>query len=202
MAVGADTAGRQDADDYFFRDAFGAEAIIDWFRAEGQERGLPDKNSTWLSLKRRSDKWHEEVWRQDRNLGHGCVRFGPCWPMPHKAEEGNLTWDSLLKEMTIDGVIIKPLVSGADLYTEGREMRHCVSSYSFRCLKDGLRLFSLTEPDGTRSTLSLIPQNIGFAIDQHKGLNNRPVSFAAAKAAREVCRLYTLKHLGATEAAA
>jgi len=162
------------------------EAIIDWLRAEGFSRGLPDKNSTWRSLKRRSDKWHEEIPRRQE-----------------KAKE-NAVWESLLGEMTIGGLKIKPLVTGLDLYNEGREMRHCVSSYTGQCLHGGCRVFSLVEADGTRSTLSLLHRTAGgFVIGQHKGQANGPVSPAAAKAAWEVCRLYTLKHLEAakTEAA-
>jgi len=43
-----------------FKD-FGSYSIIGWFLNEGRERGLPDKKSTWASLKRRSDQWHEET---------------------------------------------------------------------------------------------------------------------------------------------
>ena len=160
------------------------DAILDWFEAEGLWQGLPDKNSTWLSLKRRSEIWHEEVWQREQ------------------AEEANAAWESLLEETVIDGLKIKPLVTGHDLYKEGREMRHCVSSYTWRCLNDGYRIFSLLEANGTRSTLSLRPKSCeDFVIDQHKGLANGRVSLAASKAAREVCRLYTLKHLEAAEAA-
>ena len=151
------------------------DAIIDWFRAEGHQQYLPDKNSTWLSLKRRSERWHREVWRRKR------------------ADEANATWKSRLGEMTIDGIKIKPLITGLDLHKEGHEMRHCVGSYARLCLR-GHRIFSLLEADGTRSTLSLRPKSDGFAIDQHKGLDNGPVSPASAKAAREICRLYNLKH--------
>ena len=100
-------------------------------------------------------------------------------------------------ETIVDGIKIKPLVSGLDLYLEGREMRHCVSSYVQICLKEGRRIFSLAEPGGRRSTLSLVPRGDEFAIDQHKGPANGPVSPAAAKAAQKICRLYTLKHLAA-----
>ena len=154
--------------------------VFDWYETEGRQRGLPDKNSTWLSLKRRSDKWHEEVWQRKM------------------AEGENVAWESLLGETAIDGIKITPLVSGLDLYLEGREMRHCVSSYVQRCLKEGFRIFSLVEPGGERSTLSLVPQKGGmFVIDQLNGPYNGRVSPAASKAALELCRLYTLKHMEA-----
>jgi hypothetical protein len=159
------------------------EEIIDWFRAEGQRQGLPDKNSTWQSLKRRSDKWHEEGWRR-------------------KMSKENVTWESALEEMLIDGIKITPLISDLEVYREGRRMRHCVSSYISRCLEEGCRIFSLTEENGQHSTLSLIPENGNYIIDQHKGPDNGPVSPAAARAAQEVCRLYTQKYLETAVAAA
>ena len=172
----------------------GITAIFDWYRAEGHQQGMPDKNSTWLSLIRRSDQWHREVWRQRGRRQRATQRS--------EQEVKNATWESLLGEMTIDGLKIKPLVTGRDLYDEGHEMRHCVGSYARLCLKEGHRIFSLLEVDGTRSTLSLRPKSDGFAIEQHKGPANRQVSPAAAKVAREVCRLYTLKYLEAAAAAA
>jgi hypothetical protein len=154
----------------------GLGEFLDWYRAEGRPAGLPDKNSTWLSLGRRADRWHEEIWQRET-----------------EAQE-NVAWESLLGETLIDGISVKPLVSELDLYIEGRQMRHCVSSYSQMCLKGGRRVFALLESDGRRSTLSLAPHKGGFAIDQHKGPDNGPVSAAAARAAREICRLYTQEH--------
>jgi hypothetical protein len=159
------------------------DEVLDWFIDEGRPQGLPDKNSNWLSLMRRSDKWHREVWQREQ------------------AEEANTVWTSLLGETVIDGIKITPLTSGLDLFNEGREMRHCVSSYTQRCLNLGYRIFSLDEADGTRSTLSLRPQNDGYTIEQHAGPGNGPVSPAAARAALKICRLYTRKHLKEAEPA-
>jgi hypothetical protein len=159
------------------------QKILDWFQAEGHLHNLPDKKSTWLSLKRRSDKWHEEVWQRK------------------VAEGANIAWESVLGEITLDGIKITPLISSQEVYREGCEMRNCVSSYVSRCVKNGFRLFSLTEPNEKRSTLSLTPKNGGFVIDQHQGPSNGRVSRAAAKAAREICRLYTQKYLETAAAA-
>jgi hypothetical protein len=161
----------------------GLTEILDWFRAEGHPRGLPDKNSTWLSLQSRADKWHAEVWRREME----------AWE--------HLVWESLLGAAVMDGITVKPLVTGLDLYEEGRRMRHCVSSYARKCHMEGYRIFSLIEPEGWRSTLGLRPGDGGYVIDQHKGPGNGPVSPAAARAAREVCRLYNIKYLGGPETA-
>jgi len=158
--------------------------LADWYEFEGRRRGLPDKNSTWASLKRRAAQWHREIWQR------------------LMAESENSAWESLLGPLEISGIKIKPLVTGLDLYNEGREMRHCVVSYAPRCVNEGHRVFSLTGPDGRRSTLSLRPSSSGaYALDQHKGPENTPVGRAAARAALEICRLYNRKQKAATKAA-
>jgi len=163
--------------------------IIDWLRAEGHR--LPDKNSTWSSLKRRSDKWHEGFRR-------ATLLEKLRWAL---GGNENSAWESLLGETVIDGLKITPLITGMDLYNESLAMRHCVITYAPRCLYEGWRIFSLQEADGARSTLSLRLQNNSYVIDQHKGPENRPVSLDAAQAAREVCRLYNRKCREATETA-
>jgi len=157
--------------------------LADWYEAEGRRQGLPDKNSTWASLQRRAEKWHEEIWQRKM------------------AEAKNASWESLVGPLEIEGIKIKPLVTGLELYDEGREMKHCVVTYAPKCLNEGRRIFSLTEPDGKRSTLSLRPRDRGFVIDQHKGPTNARVSRAAARAAREICRLYTRRHQAGPRAA-
>ena len=164
--------------------------IIDWLRAEGHR--LPDKNSTWSSLKRRSDKWHEGFRRPE-------VRDNLREAREALAGNENAAWESLLGETVIDGLKVTPLVTGMALYNESLEMRHCVITYAPHCVNEGWRIFSLEEAGGARSTLSLKPESNGLAIDQHKGPDNRPVSPAAARAAREVCRLYNQKCREAAE---
>ena len=157
--------------------ALDKDDVADWYIAEGQRRGLPDKNSTWVSLRRRAERWHQEIWRREM------------------AEDENAAWESLLGPLEMEGIKIKPLVTGLELYNEGREMRHCIVSYAQRCLEFGYRIFSLIEPDGRRSTLSLRPSSSGvFVLDQHKGPENAPASRAAARAARKICGLYTREY--------
>ena len=166
--------------------------ILDWLNVVGHQRGLPDKNSTWRSLKRRSDKWHEGFRRPE-------VRDNLREAREALAGNENAAWESLLGETVIDGLKVTPLVTGMALYNESLEMRHCVITYAPHCVNEGWRIFSLEEAGGARSTLSLKPESNGLAIDQHKGPDNRPVSPAAARAAREVCRLYNQKCREAAE---
>ena len=148
-------------------------SVLDWFWSEGLERGLPDKNSTWASVVRNSGHWHEQFRPEGINLA--------TLPL--------VTWDSPLLETTINDIVVRPLNSNHALIEEGQIMRHCVSSYVPQCRLKGYRVFSLTEPDGTRSTLGLMPGRKGWQIDQHYGVGNGSVSVGAIKAAGKILRL-------------
>ena len=150
-------------------------SVLDWFWSDGLERGLPDKNSTWASLVRHSDYWHGQ-------FGHGGINVSLV-PL--------VTWDSPLPETTIDDIVIRPLNSNHALIEEGQVMRHCASSYVPQCRFKGYRVFSLTAPDGTRSTLGIMPDHHGWQLDQHYGKRNSPVSPAAAQAAIKLLYLAT-----------
>ena len=145
-------------------------SVLDWFWSEGLERGLPDKNSTWASVVRNSDRWHE-LFRP----GGFDISTIPL-----------VTWDTPLPETTIDDIVVRPLSSNHALIEEGHAMQHCVASYVPHCRLKGYRVFSLTEPDGIRSTLGIIPGRKGWQLDQHYGVGNSPVSAAATQAAKEL----------------
>jgi len=156
--------------------------IIDWFLAEGRERGLPDKSATWDSLIRASNAWHaqfEEARIQDI-------------PIPtNKAAAALPSWESLLGTMEIAGVSIKPLTSVSALKEEGKAMRHCVASYAARCSTRNFRIFSLTNGKGARSTLCICPDSAGrWLVLEHSGVQNGLVPSSVRKIASEVCRLY------------
>ncbi len=76
--------------------------MADYLHAEGFAQGLPDKNSSWSSLLRRSEDWH-------RRIALRCP----------KREEERLEWDSLLPETVIDGVVCTPLTDSQALAEEG-----------------------------------------------------------------------------------
>ncbi|MDL2227228.1 PcfJ domain-containing protein [Deltaproteobacteria bacterium OttesenSCG-928-M10] len=152
--------------------------VLDWFWAEGLERGLPGKNATWASLVRHSYCWHDQFRENEANLA-------PTLPP--------VTWDSPLPKTTIGNVVVRPLDSSQALIQEGQTMRHCVSSYVPQCLR-GYRIFSLTEPDGTRSTLGLRPSQEGWQLDQHYGVGNSRVSAASAHTAKLLLLLCNHDH--------
>lgn len=144
--------------------------MSDYLHAEGFAQGLPDKNSSWASLLRRSEDWHRRI----RIL--------------NMEREGRfLRWGSIIPETVIDGVICTPLTNSQALAEEGYEMSHCVGSYAQLCHDGIYRVFALKEPDGARSTLGIRLRRKGvITLDQHRGPHNSQVSPKASAAARKL----------------
>ena len=148
--------------------------MADYLHAEGFAQGLPDRNSSWASLLRRSEDWHRRVAIQ----------------RPERKDK-RLKWDSLLPETVIDGVVCRPLTDSKALAEEGSEMSHCISSYAVHCHQGTYRVFALKEPDGTRSTLGIwLNGKDGVSLDQHRGAHNSAVSRKAAAAAKKLLDAY------------
>lgn len=154
--------------------------MADWLVAEGIAQGFPDRHATWDSLKRRCDDWHERVALEnvERSAGE------------------NVAWDSLLGETVIDDVLLTPLNSVKDVAVEGYRQHHCVGSYTHDCVQGYYRVYSVLEPDGTRSTLGLWLDEVGrWSVEQHRGKYNGTVSVEAARAGREFVSRYQQAHL-------
>lgn len=148
--------------------------MADYLHAEGFAQGLPDRNSSWPSLLRRSEDWHRRVAINQRL----------------ERKDKALKWDSLLPETVIDGVVCTPLTDSLALAEEGSEMSHCISSYAGHCQQGTYRVFALKEPDGTRSTLGIWLNGKEVSLDQHRGPHNSAVSRKAAAAAKRLLKTY------------
>lgn len=147
--------------------------MADYLHAEGFARGLPDKNSSWASLLRRSEDWHRRI--AILNLERECRL---------------LQWDSLLPEIVIDGVVCTPLMDSQALAWEGHEMSHCIGSYAGLCHDGAYRVFALKEPGGARSTLGIRLGLKSVTLDQHRGPYNSRVSRKASSTARKLVNAY------------
>lgn len=95
------------------------------------------KAISWPWIQARSQEWHNAVLEKSASaatwtpLQDGQFDCGPKW-------------------------IAKELTSGGALFREGKEMRHCVSSYADRCARGDSRVFSLRSVDGLwKSTIEL-----------------------------------------------
>jgi hypothetical protein len=111
-------------------DALRAEVslIDDWLRdsEDGVWQTLPPK-ATFADLTRRQAVWHEDVAARTSS-GAGPKSKG---------------WGSPMARHVQDGWSLELLANADALLEEGREMHHCVSSYSSYCAKGQSRIFSV-----------------------------------------------------------
>lgn len=148
-------------------------SILDYLNAEGFNQGFPFKNSTWGSLIRRSDDWHRRVYIES-----------------YEKNAENLTWNSLVPETIIDGIQFTPLNESRALAIEGYELHHCVETYSRYCFQDLYRVYSVQEPDGSRSTLGIHIDQSSASFSQHVASRNASPSIAALEAGKKLIRIY------------
>lgn len=84
-----------------------------------------------------------------------------------------------LKSFTyLDGsgnVSVELLSSGSDIKQEGRDMHHCVGSYSGLCIEESYAVFRLTSASG-RSTIGLSLVGDKFRVQQHYAACNKEPS--------------------------
>ena len=101
--------------------------IDDWLRSseDGVWQTLPPK-ATFADLMRRQAVWHEDTAAR-QTVDAGVKAKG---------------WGSPLTRHVQDGWSMEFLGNAQALLEEGREMRHCVSSYSSYCAKGQSRIFS------------------------------------------------------------
>ena len=95
------------------------------------------KKITWPWIQARSQEWHDAVSEKSASTA---------------------TWAQLQQEFFDcgPGWVARELTSGGELFQEGKEMRHCVSSYANRCAQGDCRIFSLRSLDGAlKSTIEL-----------------------------------------------
>ncbi|EHM51859.1 PcfJ domain-containing protein [Cardiobacterium valvarum] len=154
---------------------------LDWLRAEGFAAGFPQKNSTWASLRHRSDEWHAHLRTRKKKAG------------PERR------WDSALPLIVIDGITFTPLTSSFALLHEGETMQHCVASYADLCLSNRYRVFTVCDADGKRSTLGITINERGNKArwDQHYGKCNSAVSARVKAAGKKLVTAYNRALLAA-----
>jgi hypothetical protein len=166
----------------------GTANVFDYLVAEGFANNLPARNATWASIERRSREWHQELEVRYRNR---MPAAGGGYEFIHPEDE-NLPkeWTSLIQEQDILECRIRPLDKYEEVTNEGGEMSHCVASYAPRCARGRYRVYSITEPDGTRSTLGIYIDNGVAFFDQVQGYRNVRPSELVQKVADKVVALY------------
>jgi hypothetical protein len=166
----------------------GTGNVFDYLLGEGFANNLPARNATWASIERRSYEWHRqqgELYRNRMLAAAGGYHY-------IRPEDENLPkeWSSLVPEQDILECRIRPIAKYDEVVAEGGEMSHCVGSYAHLCARDRYRVYSITEPDGTRATLGIYLNDGSAFFDQVQGYGNSRPSELVKKVAHQVVGLY------------
>lgn len=163
-----------------------AVSVRDYLFGEGTARGLPLKNSTWLSLLELSRDWHERVRIEAMRQEEECARA--------------TTWHSALPECEIDGFTFIPLTSAWALANEGYEMNHCVGGYTSWCLNGISRIFAVRGSEAQRATLEIRIVKSSFSVAQLLGAYNDATTIpdypAMRRAANKLAKRYQVAFRG------
>lgn len=140
--------------------------VHDYLKHEGFAQGQPTKQATWKSLLIRSSDWHERI------------------ALENLEKTPDYDWPMLFGPAVIDGITFTPITNSVVMAKEGYALNHCVGSYAPDCYEQFYYVYSVKEPDGTRSTLGLQLHLSDGSIywHQHQSYCNQPASSAAEKA--------------------
>lgn len=85
----------------------------------------------------------------------------------------NQSWEPLINNLVINGLIISAITNPERLREHGKEMRHCVGGYSDNCLKNISNILEFLDTNNVKSTLELgyVAQN-QLIILQHRSYQN------------------------------
>lgn len=143
-------------------DASSAELVLIHDFLKNSEQGvwqqIPEE-PTWPQLVRLQEDWHRLV--QEKSSGASLA-----WTSAIDSH-GDLNDDSAHVAIALD--------SGMALYTEGKEMRHCVSSYSSKCNDGQCRIFSIRRGGSRVGTLELSLEGGQWTVAQFKGRFNAKI---------------------------
>ncbi|HID29073.1 MAG TPA: hypothetical protein EYP19_03615, partial [Desulfobacterales bacterium] len=88
------------------------------------------------------------------------------------------SWNSWVNRVEYDGYVFEALTSATALYLEGREMQHCIASYTHECRLGMHRVYAVTEKrTGARAatiTVGLNTANV-WEVDEVHGAKNDEV---------------------------
>lgn len=128
-----------------------SKGVFDWLRFDGFINGLPHNNSTWRSILRLSNNWHEKLANVDKI-------------------SKSASWTSALNAIEIDDCKILALTNSQMLREHGVEMKHCIASYWQDCLQGISRIFAIKS--SLQSTLEIRHRDGVWYIAQHRATSN------------------------------
>ena len=161
---GNDLNRLSDFHDYFMFVQRWAEALLDDLGTSHDSAAVFLSGYGFPALWRQSEEWHKAV-------------LDPAIASIQSLHE--VHWPSLLPEpFRTEGLIVTSLCSASELLAEGRGMKHCVASYTSRCLSGESHILSIRTANGTRHStveISLTEAQNGMvspAVVQHRGHGN------------------------------
>lgn len=146
----------------------------------------------------RTDELQTRLW--EKVLPHEIIEASRYWHSPrvnfsnrvNSSGLVNTEWSSFVHEaFAYEDRVFIPLNSSAKLVEEGKEMNHCVWSFTSRCLLEDYHVFSMRDAAGNRkSTLSVIHKvepdgsNVISLYENRSSFNHNPdlLSVKAANA--------------------
>lgn len=151
------------------------------------------KKASWAWFMRQQQAWHQIAAQRA------------------KANVKQEVWESRLGEVEVRGYQVVPLTTAHDLIDEGKDMHHCVGSYTRNCLEGRSRIFSIRKDGVKLATLEIVrrlPEDVGllpgdirdkmqfvngvqFTVNQVRGHCNAEVSDTLKGVAKEVAKKYT-----------
>lgn len=132
-----------------------ASLVIDWLT---RERNLQlDKNqlkAPWAWFMRQQVEWHQRIQKVERD-----------------ALERD-SWQCELPQFEYKGYTVIPLTTSLELFDEGKEMHHCVSSYSKQCKLGSTLIFSIRKGDLKVATAEISNQKHEYRLNHHPNSND------------------------------
>ena len=150
-----------------------ASLVWDWLSRERIVLDANQQRASWQWFMRMQQTWHNELNERLR-----IQRERREAEIAAKEAARKHKWDSLIESFEKDGYAVTPLLTTESLMEEGKEMHHCVATYSESC-EDGIsRIFSIKQGDNRLSTLEIIrDSDLGlWRVNQHRGPSNQDVS--------------------------
>jgi hypothetical protein len=111
--------------------------VLDWIQREQPQFDSNQQKAPWTWFIRQQKDWHERMQLLKRES--------------LKKEY----WESLLDTFEYEGYTIIPLTSSLMLFDEGKEMKHCVGSYSNDCKFGFSRIFSIMKDNKKLATCEI-----------------------------------------------
>jgi hypothetical protein len=113
--------------------------VLDWIRRERPQFDSNQQKAPWTWFMRQQKDWHERMQLLNRET------------LKKKY------WESLLSTFEYEGYTIIPLTSSLMLFDEGKDMKHCVASYSDDCKFNKCRIFSIVKDNKKLATCEIRP---------------------------------------------